>query len=188
MLEGIGAGCPVGLLEGGMAMKSWAIGVVAVASVFVAGCAGQQHPKSNEAEVGIVDTAEGLFGGMPHQYLVTFDPDSARINPDDAAELRKLAKDAAETDAPSVLLEGHSDKTDRRGAAKPLSVRRAEAVRTLFEAEGVAKDRIIVEGVGADEPVNQPGFVFADAPHNRVVMIAIYPNRSRKTAPKVPAI
>ena len=85
---------------------------------------------------------------------IVFALNKAEIGPPSRPTLVAVA--AAMKTYPSlrVRVRGH---TDNRGSAvrnQKLSLARAQAVKDFLVAEGVATDRIVVEGLGATEPID----------------------------------
>ena len=52
-----------------------------------------------------------------------------------------------------LTIEGHTDNTGDPDYNKTLSLQRARAVRTLIMAGGVPKARLLVTGLGGDDPI-----------------------------------
>ena len=104
---------------------------------------------------------------------IRFDFDSARLRPEGAAVLDRLATalQTRELQASRFLIEGH---TDAKGAADynlRLSQLRADEVRRHLSAQGVAPERLSAVGRGAQEPAN-PGAPLA-AENRRVRIVNI---------------
>jgi OOP family OmpA-OmpF porin len=87
---------------------------------------------------------------------VQFDFDSARLRPEGAAELMKLA---AALRSPQLaqsrfLVEGHTDAQGSPAYNLRLSQSRADEVRRFLQSQGVAGERITTAGRGAQQPAN----------------------------------
>ena len=83
---------------------------------------------------------------------VSFDVDSARINPGFADALRRMASVIKKYDKTVVHIIGHTDSTGSEEYNQRLSERRAQAVAAFFIAQGVNPARIHTEGRGEREP------------------------------------
>jgi outer membrane protein OmpA-like peptidoglycan-associated protein len=104
-------------------------------------------------------SAEELQSAPPRPSLslnIQFDFDSARIRPESLVVLGNLAAALASPalQASPFLIEGH---TDAKGAAdynRKLSAQRAQAVKDLLVAKGIAARRLESVGKGSSEPAN----------------------------------
>ena len=68
--------------------------------------------------------------------------------------LRKVQFAILAFDEPNVLIEGHTDSTGSEAMNEELSVRRAQAVREYFVANGtLPQERIIADGCGSRRPL-----------------------------------
>ena len=109
-----------------------------------------------------VETLKGTVEGLIYAEGETAVRDSAQPS------IQKIAKVMADHPSIKVVLVGHTDDREAKAFATPtegqpppdlasiatqLAHGRAEAVRQALVAAGVSQGRIIVEGVGAEEPV-----------------------------------
>jgi OmpA-OmpF porin, OOP family len=109
-----------------------------------------------------VETLKGTIEGLIYAEGETAVRDSAHPS------IQKIAKVMADHPSIKVVLVGYTDDREAKAFATPtegqpppdlesiatqLAHGRAEAVRQALVAVGVAQGRIIVEGVGAEEPV-----------------------------------
>jgi outer membrane protein OmpA-like peptidoglycan-associated protein len=53
----------------------------------------------------------------------------------------------------SVRIVGHTDSTGSDAINEPLSVNRAASVRNYLVSQGVAADRVAIDGRGSREPI-----------------------------------
>ena len=100
----------------------------------------------------------------------SFDSGSAAIKPDMLPVLTQLAEDL-ELPAMSrllILIVGHTDRRGPEDANLALSVARAQAVRKVLEAQGIAPARIAIEGRGESEPLVTSGHDYARELNRRV--------------------
>lgn len=67
----------------------------------------------------------------------------------------------------SLIIEGHTDKSGKIGYNKTLSLKRANAVKSIFTSFGVSENRIKTIGQGENKPI--PGA--SDEENRRVVII-----------------
>ncbi|RLJ17735.1 peptidoglycan-associated lipoprotein Pal [bacterium endosymbiont of Escarpia laminata] len=94
----------------------------------------------------------------PYSLLATrilyFDFDQSSIGMDNREIIRAHAEYLASNPHVSVRLEGHADERGTREYNLGLGERRANAVRSLLMAEGVADNQIIVISYGEERPVS----------------------------------
>ena len=84
---------------------------------------------------------------------VLFGTDLARLNNDGLRTVQKLAELLTQNPQRNVLVEGFADSTGSASHNLELSERRAEAVRTALQDQGVARTRIAARGYGELHPV-----------------------------------
>lgn len=84
---------------------------------------------------------------------IHFDFDSVRFTELGRRAVDVLADNLRAEGNPSILLVGHTDPVGTAAYNRPLSLRRAEAVRRSLVERGYPADRIAVEGRGFDDPV-----------------------------------
>ena len=68
-------------------------------------------------------------------------------------------------------IEGHTDSAGGRDVNQPLSQRRAQAVADYLVAQGVAQNRLEVQGFGFDRPL--PGTPASSGRNRRVEAVRI---------------
>jgi outer membrane protein OmpA-like peptidoglycan-associated protein len=87
------------------------------------------------------------------QLYIQFRTNSADLDPPALPVLTEL-RDALRADAGlRVGLVGHTDSTGSAQANRPLSQRRAEAVRAWLVSQGILPERLRAEGRGPDQPI-----------------------------------
>ena len=159
---GAALGAGIGYLIGGDG-KAAAIG--AAAGTAIGGGAGAvignqmdkkaaQLAELENAQVETVTDVNGLKG-----IKVTFDSgilfDFNQSNLADAAkvQLDKFAVDMADMTETNINVYGHTDNIGTEQANKNVSTKRAKAVANYLNSKGIAKDRLIAEGLAYDFPV-----------------------------------
>ena len=83
---------------------------------------------------------------------VLFGSGKSMLLPQSQSRLRQVA-DALKEDKRPLLIVGHTDAQGKDEMNMELSERRAQAVKTFLVKEGIAADRIDVEGAGETQPV-----------------------------------
>ena len=104
---------------------------------------------------------------------IRFDFDSARLRPEGAAVLDRLAAvlQTSELKDSRFLIEGHTDAQGSADYNLRLSQSRAEEVRRHLAAQGVASQRLSAVGRGAREPATPAAPLAAENRRVRIVNI-----------------
>lgn len=108
----------------------------------------------------------------PQRFVVRFEPNTNRLTADAAPVLDEMRKALASLPAPEVIVTGHTDRVGSLEANDKLSLVRAEAVRDILAAAGVARSAITVQGRGEREPEVATDDEVAE-PRNRRVEIKL---------------
>jgi len=99
------------------------------------------------------NTKVDATGCQMMQLNIGFENDSARIAESYNAEISKYCDFLKSHDFGKVIIIGHTDDRGSELYNLKLSKKRAEALRTIMVANGVAEDRIVVSGKGESAPV-----------------------------------
>jgi OmpA-OmpF porin, OOP family len=90
----------------------------------------------------------------PTTYTVYFDYNSSQLGPA-AREVVRFAADTYKAGAPSAMqVTGYTDPSGSAGYNQRLSLRRANAVATELQSDGVPQSALVVNGQG--ETSNEP--------------------------------
>ena len=84
---------------------------------------------------------------------VLFGTDQAKLSPDGIRTVQKLSNILQQNPQRMVLVEGFTDSTGSSAHNQDLSERRASAVRSALQLQGISRDRVAVRGYGAANPV-----------------------------------
>jgi outer membrane protein OmpA-like peptidoglycan-associated protein len=84
---------------------------------------------------------------------VLFGTDQAKLSPDGMRTVQKLADILQQNPQRVVLVEGFTDSTGSAAHNQDLSERRASAVRSALQLQGINRDRIAVRGFGEANPI-----------------------------------
>lgn len=117
---------------------------------------------------------EGNLLAVTFRGDVTFDTDSTEIRPGLYSEITRVASILKQYPDTFVRVEGHTDSVGSDTYNMDLSIRRANAVRTLLVREGVSGDRMQAVGYGESTPV-ATNSTTAGRQMNRRVEIKIAP-------------
>lgn len=84
---------------------------------------------------------------------VLFGTDQAKLSPDGMRTAQKLADILQQNPQRTVMVEGFTDSTGSTAHNQDLSERRASAVRSALQLQGIQRDRIAVRGFGETNPI-----------------------------------
>lgn len=157
--------------------------LVAVLSLFVAGCGGEKGVEGEEGEEGV--TASGLseeagaagsmLGEDMEQLLGTnkvyFEFDSAAVDQESRRVIEAHSQYLIENPDVNVVLEGHADERGTREYNLALGERRANSVAEIMVAYGVAPGRIQTISYGEERPASLGSDESAWQLNRRVVIL-----------------
>ncbi|SFT56294.1 OmpA family protein [Sedimentitalea nanhaiensis] len=132
--------------------------------------------RSQLANDGITVTNAGdrLIVSLPQD--ITFDTDSAAVRSSLRSELVKVANNLNNYPASRVQVVGHTDNTGDATYNLGLSLRRANAVADILQADGVRFDRISTSGRGEEQPLASNLTPEGRAQNRRVEIVVIPQN------------
>lgn len=166
------AGKLVGNQPGPTAIDPWSEKRIALRQRTLSGMRDALRTMVDAGTVRIVETPDGLVVDFTANAL--FETGVADPSAGARDALTAAARLIAATDY-AVTLEGHTDDTpiSTRAFASnwELSASRAAAVARLFEAEGVAGDRLTAQGFGPNRPVADNSTPEGRARNRRVMAI-----------------
>lgn len=84
---------------------------------------------------------------------ILFSTDSAQILPGGQSNLREVARIIKQYPNTRIIIKGHTDSAGSDDYNQNLSEKRAQAVKDLLVAEGIADDRIEAIGYGESLPI-----------------------------------
>jgi len=119
-------------------------------------------------------TREGNLLAVTFKGDVTFDTNSTVVRPGLQSEINRVAGVLNQYPNTLVRVEGHTDSRSSDQYNMDLSIRRANAVRTLLVQRGIAESRIDAVGYGETMPV-ATNDTEAGRQRNRRVEIKIAP-------------
>jgi outer membrane protein OmpA-like peptidoglycan-associated protein len=129
--------------------------------------------RSQLANDGITITNAGdrLIVSLPQD--ITFDSDSATVRSSLRGELTKVATNLNRYPDSTVQIIGHTDNTGDATYNLGLSLRRANAVAGILQADGVTGSRITTAGRGEEQPVASNLTEEGKAQNRRVEIVVI---------------
>ena len=158
---GAGLGAGVGALIGGE--KGAAIGAAIGAGVGAGTGAiiGRQMDKKaaelaalENVQVETVEDVNGLEAiKVTFDSGILFDFNKSTLKPEAKEQLAKFATEMADMPETGITVYGHTDNIGTEAANKKISLQRAESVGNYLNQNGIAKDRIVMDGMGFDQPV-----------------------------------
>ncbi len=126
----------------------------------------------------LVSTAQAVreaYGGLlaqqparPRSFTVQFESNANRLTPGADGVLAEMRAALAALPAAEVVIIGHTDRVGPQDANDRLSLARAEAVREMLVAGGLARSAITVAGRGEREPAVATADEVAEARNRRV--------------------
>lgn len=185
---GVGAGGAVGAIIG-KAAGNTALG--AIIGGAVGGTAGavighkmdKQAAEIKQTVPGATVTREGEGIVVKFDSGILFDTDQAYIKSAAQTNLENLAASLKSNPQTNILIIGHTDNTGTDVHNMDLSIRRAQAVKSVITAQNVAASRLSTLGKGETEPIGDNTTVDGRA-QNRRVEIVIVANEAMKDQAK----
>jgi outer membrane protein OmpA-like peptidoglycan-associated protein len=160
---GAGLGAGVGALTKGKKGALVGAGVGAGVGALAGGSVGlylDKQAKELEKVAETKRTENGIVVNMKNDIL--FDVGSADLKPEAVNQITKMGDIIAKYGDDRVRIAGHTDATGSDKANQELSVRRADAVKTVLIGRGVKEEQVTAEGFGETKPI-APN----DTPDNR---------------------
>lgn len=155
--SGIGAlaGAGIGAIAGGGRGALIGAGIGAVGGAAVGGYMDLQaralRQELQGTGVQIFQNGDQIHLIMPGN--ITFDTDSAQIKPSFQPVLDSIAKVLNEYDQTRVSIVGYTDNTGTVAYNNALSLKRARAVETYLRIQKVNYERLVVSGMGPQNPI-----------------------------------
>ena len=127
-----------------------------------------------ETGVSVTRVGDQIILNMPS--AITFDTDSARVQPEFNETLVAVGLVLKKYDQTLIDVNGHTDSTGSEDHNQDLSNKRAISVATVLANQGVNQRRFRVGGFGEDDPIASNATETGRA-QNRRVEIALTPIR-----------
>jgi outer membrane protein OmpA-like peptidoglycan-associated protein len=125
----------------------------------------------------VVRQGEGIL--VKFDSGILFDIDKTALKTAAQTNLHNLSASLQNNPQTNITIIGHTDNTGSDSHNMDLSIRRAEAVRSLIVADNVSPSRLTTTGKGASEPIADNATVAGRA-QNRRVEITIVANDQMK--------
>ncbi len=133
-------------------------------------CPDEYGPKSNNGCPLPPQVIEGKGARVDVATPILFDLDQATIHPASYPILMEAVIELNEDESATILIDGYTDNTGSAGYNKRLSDRRAAAVRTYLQNNGISVKRLKTIGHGLDNPVAPNDTPEGRAKNRRVTM------------------
>lgn len=175
-IGGIGggaAGAGIGALIGGKKGALIGAGVGALAGGSV-GLYLDKQQKDLEKIAETKRTENGLLVQMKGDIL--FDSGSAVLKPEAIDQLTQVGDILAKYSDDRVRIEGHTDSTGGKAMNEELSLRRANAVKSVLAGRGVQEKQMTALGMGPSQPVADNATAAGRAKNRRVELHIDVPN------------
>ncbi len=154
---GAGVGAVIGAISGGDRLQRAAIGagIGALGGAAVGNYMDRQEEELRRqlrgTGVSVTRRGDEIILNMPGN--VTFDFDSAGLNPEFFEVLDSVALVVEEFDQTVLIVDGHTDSVGRAEYNQRLSERRADSVARYLVSQGIAPVRIDAYGYGEEYPI-----------------------------------
>jgi outer membrane protein OmpA-like peptidoglycan-associated protein len=124
-----------------------------------------------ETGVRVLRDGDNLILVMPSN--ITFATESTAVKSDFERVLVSVATVLAEFDKTILEVTGHTDSTGSDAFNMQLSERRATAVASVLQSNGVAFERILTQGFGESRPIADNSTVEGRSQNRRVELVLI---------------
>lgn len=121
-------------------------------------------------------TEQGLITKLKSDIL--FETGKADLKPEAKTNISQLAAIMKKYPENVLTIKGYTDSTGSAKVNKPLSERRAEAVRSALISDGIPSETVTAMGLGSENPID-PGKSKAALAKNRRVEIEITVDESK---------
>jgi len=155
---GAAGGAGLGAIIGGKRNRTEVLvgtGIGALAGAAVGAYMDKQEKELREKTAGtgidVVRQGDEIMLNMPSK--VTFDVDSAIVNPQFQPTLNEVSRVLSQYEKTFVDVIGHTDSTGSDAYNMTLSQRRADSVATYLSSNGVLRARIATQGMGESQPI-----------------------------------
>ncbi|MEJ2532334.1 MAG: OmpA family protein [Halioglobus sp.] len=165
----------VGAIESGKHARNAALGCGIVGAGVGAYMDAQENKLRAQLQgtgVQVVREGDNIRLIMPGN--ITFETDSYNLRPDFYPVLNSVATVLAKYADTAIRVSGHTDNTGGRQYNQTLSEKRAGSVAEYLTAQGVARQRMVVQGQAFDQPIADNATAAGRA-QNRRVEIYILP-------------
>jgi len=177
---GAGGGAAVGAGVGAIAGGWEGAAIGALVGGVAGGAIGNYLDKQAQELKAVADarrTETGILVDLKSSLL--FSSDSAVLKPAAVEQIAQLGDILAKYPEDRIRIQGHTDSSGTSAYNEELSLRRAEAVRDVLGSRGVSSRQMLVEGVGAAQPVADNSTPEGRAQNRRVeIHIDVPPQRS----------
>ncbi|MGK5021564.1 OmpA family protein [Janthinobacterium lividum] len=124
-------------------------------------------------EQGFKQTDEGWELSFTDKLLFEFD--AAKLTPQSRSAIQKISAALLKVGITHMRVEGHTDNEGPEAYNNKLSLARANVVADDMSASGIARDNIIVKGLGMSKPVASNASKAGKAENRRVTVIISAP-------------
>lgn len=185
--KGAAVGAGGGALIGGVIANKYAKGNTALGAIIgatVGGAAGavigrRMDKQAEEMRRELPNaTVERVGEGIKITFGsdILFDVDSYALKAETKRQLTEFAQTLNKYEDTDIRIEGHADATGSDAYNQKLSDRRAEAVASFLESQGVKSSRVDEKGYGEAQPIAD-NTTESGRSKNRRVDIAVFANK-----------
>jgi OOP family OmpA-OmpF porin len=123
---------------------------VCLVGVILSACATTSANKNAEKAITVTQTPRGALLTISERIL--FDSGKSELKPESDEIIKNIAGILNKKTTKNILIEGHTDSIGTSAANQKLSERRAETVKVSLVSNGVNKNRLKTQGLGASRP------------------------------------
>lgn len=125
----------------------------------------QSSPEEVQQRFGAALAAQPA---RPRSYVLYFQEGGNELTPESQNDFVKVRAEIVERAAAEVMVIGHTDRVGSVQANDALSLKRAEAVRSLLVEAGIPADKLELAGRGEREPLVPTADEVTEARNRRV--------------------
>jgi outer membrane protein OmpA-like peptidoglycan-associated protein len=184
---GVGAGGTIGAFIG-KAAGNTALGAIiggavgGTAGAFIGRSMDKQAAEIKQTVPGATVTREGEGIVVKFDSGILFDTDKSYVKPEAQTNLQNLATSLKNNPQTNILIIGHTDNTGTNAHNMDLSVRRAQAVKSIISANNVDPSRLSTQGKGETEPIGDNTTVAGRAQNRRVEIVIVANDQMKNQA------
>jgi outer membrane protein OmpA-like peptidoglycan-associated protein len=142
----------------------------------------KQAAEIKQTVPGATVTREGEGIVVKFDSGILFDVDKTNLKSDAQNSLKQLALSLKNNPQTDILVIGHTDSTGTATHNMDLSIRRANAVKTYIDGQGLSSGRITTQGKGETEPIALNSTAEGRAQNRRVEIVIVANDQMKQQA------
>ena len=142
----------------------------------------KQAAEIQQTVPGATVTREGEGILVKFDSGILFDVDKTNLKPAAETSLTQLAASLQNNPQTNILVIGHTDSTGTAAHNMDLSIRRASAVKSFIDGQGVGSNRLTTQGKGETEPIASNSTAQGRAQNRRVEIVIVANDQMKQQA------